>query len=102
MTRRAVALLVAVGLTLSLGIAVFGAPWASSSPDGLERVAADEGFEATATDHVAGDSPAADYSTWFWRAVGVVVVFGLAAGLTAATSRRRTAQVPAAPGPSAH
>ena len=51
MSRRAIALVVALGLVLSLGIAVFAAPWASSSPDGLERVAADEGFEDSATAH---------------------------------------------------
>ena len=97
MSRRVVAVVVAVGLALSLGIAVFAAPWASSSPDGLERVATDEGFESTAAEHVAGSSPAADYSTWAWRAVGVVVVFGLAVGLTKLSTHRRSAPV-ATPG----
>lgn len=97
MSRRAVALVVALGLVVSLGIAVFAAPWASSSPDGLQRVAADEGFEASETAHATADSPAAGYSTWMWRAAGVVLVFALAGGLTAiAGIRRRTA--PATPG----
>lgn len=89
MNRRAIALVVAVGLTVSLGIAVLGAPWASSSPDGLERVASDKGFESTEQAHATAASPAAGYSTWIWRGAGVVLVFGLAAGLTAASSRRR-------------
>ena len=89
MSRRAIALVVALGLVLSLGIAVFAAPWASSSPDGLERVAADEGFEDSATAHATADSPAADYSTWAWRALGVVLVFAIAAGLTAVAAGRR-------------
>ena len=32
------------GLVVALGIALFLSPWASSFPDGLERVAADLGF----------------------------------------------------------
>jgi hypothetical protein len=37
--------------------------YASSHPDGLERVADDEGFLSTAEDHATGDGPFADYAT---------------------------------------
>lgn len=89
MTRRAVAVVVAVGVAVSIAIAVFGAPWASDAPDGLERVASDRGFAETATESATAESPAAGYSTGAWRAAGVVLVFGLAAGATALASRRR-------------
>lgn len=89
MSRRTIAVAVALGLAISLGIAVFGAPWASSSPDGLQRVASDEGFDGTQTEHATAGSPAAGYSTWIWRGVGVVAVFGIATALTAASTRRR-------------
>ena len=48
--RRAVSfrLLVAVGLALAVGLAFFASPYASSSPDGLNRVAADKGFAGAA------------------------------------------------------
>lgn len=90
MSRRAVAVAVGVGLALCLGIAVFAAPWASGSPDGLERVAMDEGFDGEATEHALADSPAADYSTGPWRALGVVVVFVVVVGATAMARRRRS------------
>ncbi len=37
--------------------------YASSKPDGLEKVAEDEGFLSSAQDHSLGDSPLADYAT---------------------------------------
>jgi cobalt/nickel transport protein len=37
--------------------------YASSHPDGLERVAEDEGFLSSAEDHATGDGPFADYAT---------------------------------------
>lgn len=35
--------------------------YASSDPDGLDRVSQDEGFSGTATEHSSSDSPLADY-----------------------------------------
>ena len=37
--------------------------YASSHPDGLERVAGDEGFLSSAEDHATADGPFADYAT---------------------------------------
>lgn len=75
------------GLIVSLGLAIFVAPFASPWPDGLEAVAAKLDFE-----HKAGDpflpAPASGYSmpglkspavaTAVAGAVGALVVFGLA------------------------
>lgn len=47
----------AVALVLAAVVSFY----ASGSPDGLERVAADEGFLETARDHDLADGPLADY-----------------------------------------
>jgi hypothetical protein len=39
---------VAVALALAVGLAFFASPFASGSPDGLNRVAADQGFDGRA------------------------------------------------------
>ncbi|MEZ5217034.1 MAG: PDGLE domain-containing protein [Ilumatobacteraceae bacterium] len=52
----------AVGLLVVLGLAFFASQYASSSPDGLEKVAADKGIDADVEDHALGDGPLADYS----------------------------------------
>lgn len=52
------------GMVLALGIALFLSPWASSLPDGLERVAEDLGFIKKAGGPGAtiwGKSPIPDY-----------------------------------------
>jgi len=95
--------IVAVAVTLVLaGIASF---YASSSPDGLERVATDEGFADTARDHDLADSPLADYgvegvddarlSTGLAGALGIGVTFAVTGGLFWLVRRSRRA--PAAP-----
>lgn len=85
--RRNVVLVVAGGLLLTLGLAYFVSPLASSSPDGLERVAIDEGLAGSAKDHAVAGSPLADYqvrgvedegtSTALSGVVGVAVTFGV-------------------------
>jgi cobalt/nickel transport system permease protein len=47
------------GVLVTLGLAVFVAPFASAWPDGLERVAAQLGFDHAA---IAGSAPLADYT----------------------------------------
>jgi cobalt/nickel transport protein len=52
------------GMVLAIGVALFVSPWASSLPDGLERVAEDLGFIKKAEGpRVAswGKSPIPDY-----------------------------------------
>ncbi|MDG4860831.1 PDGLE domain-containing protein, partial [Streptomyces sp. T-3] len=49
------------GLVASLILAGFVSFYASASPDGLEKVAADKGIDKKVEDHAAKDSPLADY-----------------------------------------
>jgi len=75
------------GLLISLGLALFVAPFASSWPDGLEKVAERLGFAEHAADPVLG-APIPDYAvpgistagmaTALAGLIGTVVVFGLA------------------------
>lgn len=59
--KRSVWVLIGVGIAVSLLIAGFVSYYASSSPDGLERVAEDHGFLETASDPVNAGLPTADY-----------------------------------------
>lgn len=53
--------LLVVGLLLSIVIAGFLSFYASSHPDGLEKVSADQGLDVTAVDSANSDSALADY-----------------------------------------
>ncbi|KIF01702.1 cobalt ABC transporter permease [Streptomyces sp. RSD-27] len=50
------------GLAAALVLAGFVSFYASTSPDGLEKVAADKGIDSKVQGHAAADSPLADYS----------------------------------------
>jgi len=86
--RKNVVLFIVGGLVVALGLAFFASPFASGSPDGLERVSIDEGFAETAEDHALDDSPLADYgvegvdderlSTGLAGVIGVAITFGVA------------------------
>jgi hypothetical protein len=81
---------------LLAGVASF---YASSSPDGLNRVAQDKGFSSAERSHPASDGALAGYDTTavedgrLSRGVagtaGVLVVLVLAGGLTFVLRRRR-------------
>ncbi len=85
-----------VGWALSLAVLAL-APWASTNPDGLERVAHDLGFlgrEIEPPFHLFSDYALpwlgqTPWSTWLAGALGVAVVTGLGLGL--AKMLRRTA-----------
>ena len=62
MTRTTKGFLLA-GIVVALLLAGVVSRFASSSPDGLEKVAADKGINANEKDHALGDSPFADYGT---------------------------------------
>jgi PDGLE domain-containing protein len=65
MSARAISmrLFVALALSVAIGLAFFLSPYASSSPDGLNRVAGDKGFDNRATLHsIQDDSPIPGYA----------------------------------------
>ena len=85
-----------VGLAIAALIVIILAPLASADPDGLERVAGDQGFLATARDALYSIIP--DYtvpgvdgnlSTILAGLIGVAMVFGLMVLLGRALARRR-------------
>ena len=105
--RVGVGALVATGLVVAALLALLVAPEASSEPDGLERVAIDEGFADTARDHDLAGSPTADYgvdgvdderlSTGLAGALGIGITFVATGGLFLLVRRaRRTPPQPSA------
>jgi PDGLE domain len=90
-----------LALALAIGLATAVSPYASSSPDGLEKVAGDKAFLYQGRLHSVQDqSPVPDYAvpgidnprvaTGLAGFGGTLLVFGLGYGLIVAT-RRRTA-----------
>jgi hypothetical protein len=81
------------GLLVTAGLALFVSGFASGSPDGLEKVAGDQGFLQAARDHLFADGPLADYtvkgidnerlSTGVSGLIGVLVTFGVGFALFA-------------------
>lgn len=66
------------GLLVALVFAAVVSQFAAPAPDGLERVAEDQGFAASAEEHALADSPFADYAT---RGVGNETVSLAVAGI---------------------
>jgi hypothetical protein len=91
---------VAIGiLAVALVLAGVVSYYASSSPDGLNRVAQDHGFSSTEKHHATADGPLAGYSAkdvdnprlsgGLAGVAGVVVVLALAGGLAFVVRRRK-------------
>jgi hypothetical protein len=89
-----------LALAVAIGLATAASPFASSSPDGLEKVATDKAFIEQGTLHaVQEDSPVPDYAfpgvdnprvaTGLAGFAGTLLVFGLGYG-AARLGRRRT------------
>jgi PDGLE domain len=94
-----------LALAVAVGLATAASPFASSSPDGLERVAEDKAFIDQGELHaVQEDAPVPDYAfpgiddarvaTGIAGFVGTLVVFAVGYGL-AALLRRREGPAPA-------
>jgi hypothetical protein len=89
-----------VALALAVGLATGASPFASSSPDGLERVAGDEAFLDTGKlAPIQADAPVPDYAvpgvddshlaTGLAGFVGTLLVFGLVYGVATLVRGRR-------------
>jgi PDGLE domain len=89
-----------LALAVAIGLATAASPFASVSPDGLEKVATDKAFIEQGTLHrVQEDSPVPDYAfpgvddprvaTGLAGFAGTLLVFGLGYG-AARLGRRRT------------
>ena len=93
----------AAGLVVAALLVLVAAPLASGEPDGLERVAIDQGFIDSAEDHDIAESPLADYEvsgieeessgTRVAGLVGVLITFGVGAAIvgTFVVIRRKSA-----------
>lgn len=94
------------GLVAALALAGFVSFYASSSPDGLEKVAADNGIDQKVTGHAAADSPLADYgvkdvsdarlSGGLAGIIGVGATVAVGTGVFWTVRRRRSADMTAA------
>ncbi|MFI6288511.1 energy-coupling factor ABC transporter permease [Streptomyces sp. NPDC051018] len=89
----------ATGLVTALVLAGFVSFYASASPDGLEKVAADQGIDREVQEHAAADSPLADYgveditdariSGGLAGVIGVTATVAAGSGVFYAVIRRR-------------
>jgi len=95
-----------IGIGVALLVAVGVSQFASTSPDGLEYVAEQEGFADAEADHELSAGPLADYgedltdNSWVNNAIagaaGVLVTLGVGVGLfwlVRKTNRDRRASV---------
>ena len=99
MGRTRLAVFVGAGLLVALALAFFVSPEASSKPDGLNKVAIDEGFAEQEQAHDLEDSPLAGYGvegvdddrlgTGLSGVLGVGATFALAGGLFLVIRRLR-------------
>lgn len=95
---RSTRIVVLLGLMVALVLAGVVSHYASSSPDGLNRVAVDEGFAKGEKAHPLGDSPLSGYavkgvdddrlSGGLAGMAGVGATFALGAALTMAVRRK--------------
>ncbi|MCX5391237.1 energy-coupling factor ABC transporter permease [Streptomyces sp. NBC_00094] len=94
------------GVVTALVLAGFVSFYASASPDGLERVAADQGIDAKVEEHAAAGSPLADYgvkdvddarlSGGLAGVIGVGATLAVGTGAFWVVRRRRTNEEAAA------
>ncbi|MET8742447.1 energy-coupling factor ABC transporter permease [Streptomyces sp. NPDC004728] len=95
----------AAGLVTALVLAGFVSYYASANPDGLEKVAADQGIDKKTEEHAAKDSPLADYgvkdisdarlSGGLAGVIGVGATIVVGSGVFYVVRRRRTPDAPA-------
>lgn len=99
-----VAVFIALGLLAALGLAFFVSPYASSKPDGMNKVAATEAFDSGVKASPVDGSPLAGYgvdgvhdsklSKGLSGVIGVALTFAIGYGvltIVRVSRRRRTA-----------
>jgi hypothetical protein len=106
MQRISIHLFVTLALAVAVALAVFASPFASASPDGLEKVAEQKGFvDSGRLADIQEESPIPDYAfpgiedprlaTAAAGFVGTLVVAGIAFAVAAVARRRRAGMAPA-------
>ena len=101
---KRLAVFLAVGLLVAFGLAFFVSPYASSKPDGLNKVAAEHGFDAGVKASPVQGSPLAGYgvdgvhdqklSKGLSGVIGVALTFAIGYSvltIVRVSRRRRTA-----------
>ncbi|ADG82090.1 PDGLE domain-containing protein [Thermincola potens] len=88
-----------IALLFALAVAAFLSPFASSHPDGLERVAEDKGFLHKAEGKEVIQSPMPDYTVPWIRnekisgsaagVIGTILTFGLMYGVAKLATTRK-------------
>jgi hypothetical protein len=106
MSRVPLLVFIALALAVAVGLGTAVSPYASPHPDGLERVAEDQGFLGEATSNpVQDDSPIPDYAfpgvenerfaTGLAGFAGTLAVFAIGSGVAYLVRRRAPASRPA-------
>jgi cobalt/nickel transport protein len=110
--KKSILIFTFAGLAVAIALALIVSPWASSSPDGLEKVAEDKGFieKAEETDPAWGSSPVPDYAmpgleeshpalaTALAGLAGTVAIFLIAWGLALVLKKKEGEAKVEAPG----
>jgi cobalt/nickel transport protein len=100
--KKGIYIFIFAGLALAVALALIVSPWASSSPDGLEKVAEDKGFieKTEQTDPTWNSAPVPDYAmpgldeshpalaTALAGLAGTVAIFLIAWGLALVLKKR--------------
>lgn len=96
-SRMRLGMFIAAGLVVAAALAFFLSPEASTKPDGLSKVAIDQGFDDTEKAHRLDESPTAGYAvedvendrlaTGLAGLIGVGVTFLVGAGLVVVIRR---------------
>lgn len=107
MSKRSMWTIIGIGIVVSLFLAGVVSYYASSAPDGLEKVASDQGFIDTATDSANAGIPTANYgidgiddarlSGGLAGVLGVAVVIAVAFGLFWFLGRGKKSSEPSQP-----
>ena len=99
MKRMSTLAFILIGIAAAVALVILVAPNANANPDGLEKVAAEQGIDNNVQDHDLAGGPFADYGvsgvdnryagTWISGLLGVTVTFAIGAGIVYVVRRSR-------------